>query len=772
MKKRFYIIVLLSTLVSVCTAQEYNELREDGTFISANQRRNIQDSLQSKNKEIPKGLKVWTIDDRFGDRTETIPDTLSHMFTNTVFTTGLRGEYNTTGNVGNPRLNRIFIERPLGQEFIFTQPFDYFIIPVSKFHFTNTYSPITNLTYNTCGNRTNGEDHFKAFFAVNAGKKFGAGFKFDYIYGRGYYQNQSTSLFDYTMYASYIGDRYQAHFLASLNHQKQAENGGITNDNYITHPESFNDNYSENEIPTVLSQNWNRNDNQHIFFTHRYNIGFNRKVLMTEEEIKAKKFAIESKKENETLKAKQDAERKARRDGQKFDEQEYDNQRSYEGRPDDAKIAGYEPEDSIKTSSNRLIVKEKEMEDSLLAAEQKAIGDTVWMKNEYVPVTSFIHTVSFDNYRRLYTAYSTPENYYANLYGSILNDSISDKTTHYELRNTFAVALLEGFNKWAKAGLKAFLTHDLRHYSLPDSLGGSSSFNRHGLFLGGQLSKKEGKTLHYNITGEFGIAGHDAGDIHIKAEADINFKLFGDTIQLTANGFFSNTKPTFYYSHYHSRHFWWDNDDLGKVTHSRIEGTFSLKRTRTRLRIAFDEIKNYTYFGQSYDITSDFGRVNNEINVRQCGDAISLFTASLSQDFTFGPLNWETLITYQKSSKDDILPVPDLNIYTNLYLRFKIAKVLKCDFGADLRYFTRYNAPDYAPAIGLFTVQENENSRVKIGNYPIINVYLNFHLKHTRFFVMMSHANAGSGNKNYFLTPHYPLNGRVLRFGVSWNFFN
>lgn len=35
---------------------------------------------------------------------------------------------------------------------------------------------------------------------------------------------------------------------------------------------------------------------------------------------------------------------------------------------------------------------------------------------------------------------------------------------------------------------------------------------------------------------------------------------------------------------------------------------------------------------------------------------------------------------------------------------------------------------------------------------------------------MMSHINSTAGN--YFLTPHYPLNQRILRFGISWNFFN
>ena len=147
-----------------------------------------------------------------------------------------------------------------------------------------------------------------------------------------------------------------------------------------------------------------------------------------------------------------------------------------------------------------------------------------------------------------------------------------------------------------------------------------------------------------------------------------------------------------------------------------------------------------------------------------------MLTLQLGQDFKLGPLYWENLITYQKSSNDDILAVPQLNAYTNLYLRFKIAKVLKVDLGADARYFTKYKAQDYSPALGQYTVQDNGEANVKTGNYPIVNVYANMHLKQTRFFIMMSHVNASNGE--YFLTPHYPINTRILRFGLSWNFFN
>lgn len=776
MKKKLVLALFCALSISLSAQidnNQFDQINRDVMLDNSNPRKVNPDSLGS-DKEIPKGIKVWTVDKRFGDIVHSTPDTLSHMFMNSIFTTGLRGEFNTTGNLGAPRINRIFIDCSLDGNFIFTNPYDFFVTDVSKFHFTNTLSPFTNLTFNTCGDRLTGEDHFTAKFGVNAGKHLGFGFNFDYIYGRGYYSSQSTSHFNYTMYGSYLGDQYQAHLLMSTNHQKVTENGGITNDDYIVHPELFPESFATPDIPTVLNRNWNRNDNQHLFFTHRYSLGFHRTVKMTDDEIAAKKFAMAAKKDQEAREARE----KAERDDEDFDEEEFDKNRKQEqkfaGRPDNARIAGNEPTDTLKTQNQeRLQITSKVQADSLLAAQQQSAEDTLWTKKEYVPVTSFIHTVELNNYSRIYQAYETPESYYANDYEmdeKYTGDSIYDKTRHLALRNTFALSLLEGFNKWAKAGVKLFAAHEMRRYVLPEKVG-TSSWRENNIYIGGQLSKFQGRTLHYCALAEFGMTGEDAGNLKVDASADLNFNLFGDTVTLQANGFFHRTTPSFYYRHYHSRHYLWDNDGLSKVIHSRIQGMLSWEKTKTKLRVAFDEISNYTYFGLSYQIGENYNRLNNDVHVHQSGDAISLLTLQLYQDFKFGPFNWENVLTYQKSSAEDVLPVPQLNVYSNLYLRFKIAKVLKCDFGADVRYFTKYYAPDYAPGLGQYAVQEGPN-RVEVGNYPILNVYANFHLKQTRFFVMMSHVNAGSGNKMYFLAPHYPLNDSILRFGLSWNFYN
>ena len=789
MKKRLlHLLTLLTCTVAAVQAQVYNEMDVDGNITqrdeygnNGNFNPNKRDSAKT-DKVIPRGLWVWTVDRRFGDITPAEPDTMPHLYQNSIYNTGLYGEYNTIGNNYTPRLSRIFIDQPETSEFFFTQPYDYTIKEPEQFLFTNTLSPYTNLKYDNCGDKQHGEDHFEALFAVNAGKKLGFGFDLDYHYATGYFQNQNTSNFRASLFSSYRGDRYQMHFLASSYHRKTTESGGITNDSYITHPELYTDQFTEEEIPTVLSKNWNRNNSLHLFLTHRYNLGFYRKVKMTEEEIKARQFAAAAAKQKKD----REGDEKSDKQGSNRKTRQLENERKPAGRPADAKIMGDEPgtqkPDSNEPDTTRIKVDSQEVMDSLLAQQAKEDSLDATMKKEYVPVTSFIHTLDINNYDRIYQSYSTPENYYANTYYSLNDenafsaDSIYDKTKYLSVKNTFAIALLEGFNKYMKAGLKAFASFEYRKYKMPilptdDATAYLlNTWTDKGLNIGGQMSKTQGKTLHFNLAAELGVTGIDAGMLTVDFDTDLNFRFLGDTVQLAAKAFFHRTTPGFFQEQYHSKHLWWDQS-LNNETRTHVEGLFSYSKTNTQLRVAIDEIQNYTYFGMSYD-ASETGRTALTGGVFQTAGNINVLTAQLRQDVRWGILNWENIITYQNSSNKDVLPLPDLNVWTNLYLKFKIARVLSVELGGCATYFTKYYAPDYLPQISQFAIQQNADSRIELGGYPWVDVYANLHLKRARFFIAMSHVNAGNGSKMQFLTPHYPTNSRVMQMGVSWNFYN
>lgn len=771
---RRYLILLLSLIASVVTLaqdfnNEYDAFGNDDTYNTMRPNRSSKDSTKTK-KEAPRGMYVWTVDDTFGDIARVDRDTIQHLFMKSIFTTGKYGQYNTTGNLGAPRINRIFADKQDFSTFLFANPFSFFYTPVNELRFTNTLAPITLINFNSCGNKQDGEDHLQAYYAVNAGKRLGAGFKFDYIYGRGLYSNQSTSLFDWTYWTSYIGERYQAHFIFSTNHSKITENGGILNDEYITHPEQYEETFTPNEIPTVLSNNWNRLNSLHFFLTHKYNVGFNRKVPMTEEEIEARRFAIASQKEANERKLKEEAQKKFGKSTGNANATQ-----RFSGRPDNAKIMGDLNVDSIAHAEmEKARLREQALADSLDSLRAAVPVDTTWLKDEYVPVTSFIHTLKFDSYNRTYIAKSNPAGMYLNRYQPLYmepSDSINDETKHYSLRNTFSIAMLEGFNKWAKSGLKAYIAHDLQHYELPDSNALSSSYNEMSVYIGGQLIKTQGRTLHYNAKAELGVVGKNAGDFRVDAQGDLNIKLMGDTTRLIVNGFIHDVHPDFLYRHYHSNHFWWD-DDKDKIFHTHLEGKVKLDRTNTSLRFAYDNITNYTYLAVSNERSSSGMPTAYTVNSRQTSHNISVITAELCQDFRFGIFNWENRVTFQKSTEKVVIPVPSLNIWTNFYLDFKIARVLKCHIGADATYFTEYYAPEYTGQLASYAIQENDAVRTKVGNYPFVNLYANFVLKGCRFFAMMSHVNAGNGKLNYFTTPHHPMNDRIFRIGLSWYFHN
>ena len=776
MKKTYSIIFasLLLLFLAIPAMAQDNTFYDDGFSVTDNtfNPNRALDSLKTKHVKVPKGLYLWTIDDHFGDRTTAAPDTAQHLFMNSIFTTGRYGEYNTTGNLGAPRIARIATDRDY-TSFGFTDVLSYFITPPTALRFTNTLSPITNLSFNSCGDRTNGEDHLKALFAANINREAGFGFKFDYAYGRGYYQNQSTALFDYTMWGSYIGQRYNAHVIFSFDHLKVTENGGITNDEYITHPEATSETYSENEIPVVLSSNWNRTNAFHATLAHRYNVGFYRKVPMTEQEIEARRFAIKAQKEKEAAEAAAEAEKMLA--GATGNTGAPKQSKRLSGRPDDAMIVGDLNNDSLRTALKKAAEERRKLlMDSLMAKKDSVAIDTSWTKEEYVPVTSFIHNLQFDDNWHTYIAYQSPTNFYQNKYSVPVDfarkDSINDKTDYFNLRNTFAIGLLEGFNKYVPMGAKVFIAHNIANYRLAeDSLTRYSNNVENTFSVGGQLIKTLGNTLHYKVLGEVWLAGKQVGDVKIDGEGDIRVPILKDSVVLNLKAFYHLTTPAYFQRHYHSKHFWWDHDGLNKQMHTHVEGSLAYTKTRTSLRFAYDNFQNLVYLGVSYD------RNNSVItgytaDIMQSSKNISLLTLAIQQDFTLGILNWENRITFQKCSDNNVLPVPDFNFWTNLYLKFKIARVLAVHFGADMRYFKSYYAPEYVPQLSQFAVQQNDNVKTKIGNYPVIDVYANFLLKRCRFFVMMSHVNSGTGN--YFFTPHYPLNQRVFRLGLSWTVFN
>ena len=726
-----YILLFVLGSLAVQAQQPFNTLDNRDRYGNQVDPSTQPDSLDTSNdvQSIQPKLYMWQLSETLGNRTIVPADTLALNFQNTNLVGGMTGEYNFLGNLGSPRLSRIFFNRQDDEPTLFMAPYSSFFVRPDQVFFTNSNVPYTNLTYYKAGNKVNGEERFKSYFSVNVNKRLAFGFNFDYLYGRGYYANQSTSHFNAGLFGSYIGERYQIQAVYNNFFMKMNENGGIANDGYITRPDTMAEGkkeYSSTTIPVKMEQTSNRNKDFYIYLTQRYRLGFKRRVLKEE----AQNNSVQ--------------------------------QRFSPTAPTAPIASSIAPVDSLATGSlatdslpaNNLAMGDNLSLDSL--NNNHALPEDTNFVEEFVPVTSFIHTFKIERARHSYQSVSTPdENAYYNKQGVS-----RDSTTAFSVKNVFGIALLEGFNRYAKAGLTGYISHKFSRYDLmnADSMT-VDRFTEQEIYVGGELAKRQGKTLHYSIDGEVGIMDKAMGQFRVNGNMDLNFRLWKDTVNLIVRGFVKNTLPSFYMRHYHSNLHVWDNDNMEKEFRTRVEGELNIDRWGTNLRAGVENVKNYTYLNQKAVPEQNSGN-------------IQILSATLKQNFRAGIFHLDNEVTWQKSSNETVLPLPQFSVYSNLYLLTKLAKkVLTVQLGADVRYFTKYNAPAYTPSIQQFHLQP-ENDQVEIGGYPIVNVYANLHLKRTRLFAMYSHVNQGMGTRNSFLVPHYPINPSLLRIGVSWNFYD
>jgi hypothetical protein len=313
----------------------------------------------------------------------------------------------------------------------------------------------------------------------------------------------------------------------------------------------------------------------------------------------------------------------------------------------------------------------------------------------------------------------------------------------------------EGFSSWAKFDLTAFLTQDFRSYTMMDATPVSHEVSQRSTYIGGELAKRKGKILHYDAKGSLGVLGDNLGDMELSGHIETRIPILKDTASIDAWGHIKNLAPTFYENHYRSKYFWWDND-FGKVKKVYAGGKLTIPHTKTKVGLGVENVTNYIYFDQT-----GFPR--------QHAGNIQILALQAEQNLHYKAFHWNNQAVYQTTSDESILPLPDLSLYSTLYVEFKIAKVLTIQMGANAHYWTKYYAPAYEPATQQFRLQHE----TLVGNYPLISAFVNCHLKQTRFF--LEYYNAGATYINppeYFSIPHYPVNPTILKLGLSVDFIN
>ncbi|MDR2040770.1 MAG: putative porin [Tannerella sp.] len=714
MKRSLYITLYLIVICSVgLAAQDRRPGGGRGGFSLAG--RNAAAQLPDSTAEVSDSTATKRITayhlTRLGDPYRAPMDTNYLNMANHTLAEGQGIAIAHTGNIASPSQSRIFAERNEERDFIFAEAYDRYLVTPRNGCFYDTKVPYSNILYTRAGGSVNREEQLKIILTSNFGRKINAGGDFDYVYSRGHYQSNSNKMVNYRVFGSYRSDRYEASAHFRNFNMVNSENGGLTNDRYVTHPDEFANGRRKvdtQSFPTRFSNVWNRIRGQNLFLSHRYNLGFYREL--TEKEQERKRQKEQEKEAQEARDAKEAAE------GGNADH------------PDNVPpAAGEEEEDPH--------------------------ADEV-----FVPVSSIIHIVEYDNHSRRFVSTDRAhivDTCYANRFGRA-DSLLNDLTSMWRLNNTVALALREGFQDWAKFGLTAFAAIEQRKFFLPgDSVTGKMKYEELATFIGAELAKRRGSLLTYQARGELCVLGDDLGEFRLEGDVRTHFRLFGKEASIEARGYIKNLRPAFYLRHHHGRYFWWDTNP-NPLQRVYAEGLVAWEQTHTRLSAGVESIQNHIF-------------INTEGVPEQYGANLQVVTGRLKQDFRYRGFGWENDLVYQLSSNEQVLPLPQLSAHSSLYVAFRLARVLSVQLGADVHYYTPYYVPYYEPATQQFQLQD----RMKMGGYPLLNAYANFHLKQTCFFV--SGYNLGSlltDHPQSFSMPHYPLNPMVIKIGLAVTFNN
>ena len=251
-------------------------------------------------------------------------------------------------------------------------------------------------------------------------------------------------------------------------------------------------------------------------------------------------------------------------------------------------------------------------------------------------------------------------------------------------------------------------------------------------------------------------AGYRSQDMNFGGDMELTAFIKDKPLRFSAGAHYRMENPSFWSEHYYSNHYKWNNS-FDKEIETRFEGKVTMEDYGLEIGAKQSVITNKVYYDQN-SLPAQFT------------DPLSLSSVYLQKDFRLGGFNLKNRVLLQWSSSQKVAPVPLLSANALLYYEFDVVKkVLRMQVGVDGYFNTSYYGFGYNPALMQFYNQQT----TKTGNYVWLDAYVSGKWKRLRFLIKMQHLNYDMfGERNFFQVAHYPLNRRMLKIGVSWNFYD
>lgn len=254
--------------------------------------------------------------------------------------------------------------------------------------------------------------------------------------------------------------------------------------------------------------------------------------------------------------------------------------------------------------------------------------------------------------------------------------------------------------------------------------------------------------------------GSQAGDYLY--EAALGVLLSKKAGKLIVGGFLSQKSPELLFQQANYQFHQWNNN-FNQTGTSNVSLRYENAPFRLFVKAELTNLSDYLYYRET--------ATPKLIEAVQHADNINLLSLSVGKQMRMGRFHFEHYFVYQKmgAQAQSILQTPNWYLFSSVYYDCNLFKVLHANIGFDVRYHAAFDNPGYAPNIAQFYQLKTP---LRYQTYPVVDFYIKATLRRANIFLKMDHLSQGWSAKGYYTVQNYPMADRLLKFGVSWKFYN
>lgn len=376
---------------------------------------------------------------------------------------------------------------------------------------------------------------------------------------------------------------------------------------------------------------------------------------------------------------------------------------------------------------------------------------------QILPTQRFSHSITYN--MDSYKFFRHEEDIAGALPDIALPDSLTtnDSTLVNNLRNEFTysfylrgktVGLLKNEVK-----LDLGLQHDLYHYEQK-----AFKDNFQNITLKAGIGYRFSDRVNIDADLQQIAQGRNAGDFLY--QANTNFLLSKSLGRIVLGAYSQNKSPEQMFERVDYQFHKWDKS-FKRTKINNLSFLYENPKIQLSAKAEYFLVDNYLYY-----LETDTPR---QIAPAQLGNNINLLRLSLGKNFRVGKFHLDNYAVYQKTDYQDVLLTPEVYTYHSLYYHSLLFKVLDTYLGVDARFNTPFQNPSYSINTSQFY---NSRSPVEFSTEPVFDVWVKANLRRTSLFLRYDYANQGLFSNGFYTVNRYPMQDALLKFGLSWKFYN